>query len=74
MVAMEPLSVVVAAKGGATVRVAWVGGANAGGGMAVAPTPTRGAGEKTLGEDAEERASEAARVGDFAAFCAALVE
>ena len=45
VVAMEPLSVVVAAKGGATVRVAWVGGANAGGGMAVAPTPTRGAGE-----------------------------
>ena len=32
VVAMEPLSVVVAAKGGATVRVAWVGGANAGGG------------------------------------------
>ena len=32
------------------------------------------AGGKTLGEDAEERASEAARVGDFAAFCAALVE
>lgn len=74
VVAMEPLSVVVAAKGGATVRVAWVGGANAGGGMAVAPTPTRGAGGKTLREDAEERASEAARVGDFAAFCAALIE
>ena len=72
VVAMEPLSAVVAAKGGAAARVAWVGGADARGGMAVAPV--EGAGEKTMGEDAEKRASEAARVGDFEAFCAALVE
>ena len=67
---MEPLSVVVAAKGGATVRVAWVGGA-AGGWLS--RRRRRAARGKKWGEDAEERPSEAARVGDFAAFCAALV-
>ena len=65
VVAMEPLSVVVAAKGGATVRVAWVGGANAGGGDGCRADADARRGGKNVGR---RRGGEGVRGGEGRGF------